>query len=132
MAVENEKISQNPVCMIKNKIESGCRIRFLSDEEENILLNYLREHYPEHVAAFLISVHTGLRAGEQFRMQWKDVDFERRILTIPKTKNGDIRHIDINETALAALKWLYNKKTRKPWVFLNSQGGTTAQSTRLV
>ena len=36
-------------------------------------------------------------------MQWKDIDFERRILTIPKTKNGDIRHIPLNETAFAAV-----------------------------
>ncbi len=55
-------------------------------------------------------------------MQWPDVDFERRVLTVPKTKNGDTRHIDLNATALAALNWLYKRKTDKPWVFLNSQG----------
>src|ERR1700691_4073877 len=87
-----------------------------------ILLKYIKKHYPEHDAAFLISVHTGIRAGEQFRMQWEDVDLERRILTIPKTKNGRIRHIDLNETAMAALRWLHKKRTSQPWVFLNSRG----------
>lgn len=122
VAVDNGKISSNPASKIKKKVESNGRIRFLSDKEEEILLHYLREHYPEHVAAFLISVHTGIRAGEQFRMQWKDIDLERRILTIPKTKNGDTRYIHLNETATAAIKWLYQRRIKLPWVFLNSRG----------
>jgi site-specific recombinase XerD len=122
VAIENEKISLNPAAKLKKKVESNGRIRFLSDEEEKVLLKYIKKHYPEHVPAFLVSVHTGIRAGEQFRMEWKDVDLKRRILTIPKTKNGRIRHIDLNETATAALGWLCQKRTKESWVFLNSRG----------
>lgn len=122
VGVENEKIAFNPASKIKKKTEDNGRIRFLSDGEEKILLQYIGEHYPEHVPAFLISVHTGIRAGEQFRMQWKDIDFNRRILTIPKTKNGDIRHVPLNETAFSAVATLSKKRSELPWVFLNSQG----------
>jgi integrase len=116
----------------KDRVQSGIQAEEKSrkqrqnslpiDDEEEILLNYIKRHYPEHVPAFSISVHTGIRAGEQFRMQWKDIDLKRRILTIPKTKNGSIRHIDLNETATAAVEWLYQRRTREPWVFLNSRG----------
>lgn len=122
VAVDNEKILSNPVSKIKKKTENNGGTRFLSDDEEEILLRYIRKHYPEHIPAFLISVHTGIRAGEQFRMQWQDVDFNRRILTIPRTKNGDTRYVDLNETATTALRWLYQRRTKLPWVFLNSQG----------
>ena len=123
VGVENEKIAFDPASKIKKKTENNGRIRFLSDSEEKTLLRYLNEHYPEHEPAFLVSVHTGIRAGEQFRMQWKDIDFERRILTIPKTKNGDIRHVPLNETAFAAVNSLYKNRYQLPWVFLNSAGG---------
>ncbi|MFC5862029.1 tyrosine-type recombinase/integrase [Acidicapsa dinghuensis] len=123
VAVENEKIALNPASKIKKRTENNGRIRFLTDSEENILLQYIEEHYPAHVPAFLVSVHTGIRAGEQFRMQWNDIDFERRILTIPKTKNGDIRYLPLNETAFAALTLLSKKRSQLPWVFLNSEGG---------
>jgi integrase len=123
VGVENEKIAFNPASKIKKKTENNGRIRFLSDSEEKTLLQYINEHYPEHVPAFRVSVHTGIRAGEQFRMQWKDIDFERRILTLPKTKNGDIRHVPLNETAFAAVTSLYKNRSQLPWVFLNSAGG---------
>ena len=122
VAIENEKISLNPAAKLKKKVENNGRIRFLSDDEEEVLLKYIQKHYPEHVPAFLISVHTGIRAGEQFRMEWKDIDLKRRILTIAKTKNGRIRHIDLNETATAALEWLCQRRTKEPFVFLNSRG----------
>jgi site-specific recombinase XerD len=123
VGVENEKITFNPASKIKKKTENNGRIRFLAENEEKILLRYIEAHYPEHVPAFLISVHTGIRAGEQFRMQWKDIDFARRILTIPKTKNGDIRYLPLNETAFAAVTALSKKRSELPWVFLNSEGG---------
>jgi integrase len=55
-------------------------------------------------------------------MEWEDVDLKGRILTIPKTKNGDTRHIHLNDTAIAALKWLHQRRTQQSWVFLNSRG----------
>ncbi len=62
-----------------------------------------------------ISLHTGMRAAEQFGLEWSQVDFERRILTLHKTKNGTTRHIPLNATALAALAAL--RKGDDPRVF---------------
>jgi integrase len=122
VGIENEKIPINPASRIKRRTEENGRIRFLSDAEEKTLVLYIQKHYPEQLAAFLVSVHTGMRAGEQFRMQWQDVDFSRCILTIPKTKNGDIRYVPLNDTAIAALKSLHGKTSKSPWVFLNTLG----------
>ncbi len=48
--------------------------------------------------------------------------FREGILTIPKTKNGDIRYVPLNDTAIAALESVQNKKSKSPWIFLNTLG----------
>jgi integrase len=44
-----------------------------------------------------------MRRGEQYRLRWQDVDLERGIITIPLSKHGEARHIQINSVARAAL-----------------------------
>lgn len=40
----------------------------------------------------LLSLHTGMRAGEVFSLTWGDVDIERGLLTSRDTKSGRTRH----------------------------------------
>jgi integrase len=44
-----------------------------------------------------------MRRGEQYRLRWQDVDLKRGILTIPRSKHGEARHIQINSVARSAL-----------------------------
>lgn len=88
----------------------------------------LTEKYPQHVPAFDLSIHTGMRAGEQFSLRWNQIDFKRRVLTLPKTKNGTVRHIPLNAVAIAALNQLKIQAkdggtSGGSFVFLNSDGG---------
>ena len=67
-------------------------------------------------ALFVLVIHLGLRRGEVCGLQWDDIDFERRVLTIrrqitesgridtPKTRAGE-RDVSLNETCVAALEW---------------------------
>jgi site-specific recombinase XerD len=122
VGIENGKISLNPAAKIKRKTENRGRVRFLSAEEELVLRKEIAKSYPQHLPALEISIHTGIRAGEQFRIRWSDIDFDRRILTIPKTKNGDTRHIPLNQIALSAFRQLRKDGPRAEWVFVNSEG----------
>jgi integrase len=45
-----------------------------------------------------------MRAGEQFQLKWQEVSFERRMISLPKTKTGKARHIPLNAIALQALQ----------------------------
>jgi hypothetical protein len=71
VGVDNEKIQINPARAIKRKKEGDGRTRFLANEEEPVLVDTVRERFPEHVPALLVSLHTGLRSSEQFRLQWR-------------------------------------------------------------
>jgi integrase len=127
LGVDEGKIEINPCRKLKRKKESTGRTRFLTAGEEQAIRDVILKRCPRNLPAFIVSIHTGLRASEQWRLVWADVDFDHRILTARATKNGDPeRHIPLNDVALAALKEqaaAYPRKRRQhDRVFLNSDG----------
>jgi integrase len=60
---------------------------------------------PLAVAALRLLLLTGCRLREILHLQWDDVDTERGILTLPKSKTGK-RHVILNEAALSVLDGL--------------------------
>lgn len=87
--------------------EGDGRIRFLASEEEQSLIEVLKRDWPNYVSVFIVSVNTGVRASEQWRAEWIDVDFERRIFTLRDTKNGEpVRRVPMNSLAVAAFQEL--------------------------
>jgi len=103
LAIRNGKLTVNPVRQVKPRKENNERIRFLDEKEENSLREKILELYPACEAEFDLGLHTGMRRGEQYRLRWQDVDLKRGILTIPRSKHGELRHIQINSVARAAL-----------------------------
>lgn len=103
-AVENHVLTVNPATLVKAKPEHNERVRFLSAIEETKLSTVLHKDWAQHVPAFLVSIHTGMRAGEQFQLKWRDVSLERRLISLPKTKSGKARHIPLNAIACSALQ----------------------------
>lgn len=41
----------------------------------------------------MLALTTGARAGELQRIRWQDIDFERQLITLHQTKNGDKRSL---------------------------------------
>jgi integrase len=70
--------------------------------------------------------------SEQYGLRWSQVDFERRQIHLPKTKNGHPRTIPLNAAALGALRGLM--KSAKPRatdpVFPSSRSGGSLQGSR--
>lgn len=122
VAVENGKLTGNPAARLKRKAEHNDRIRFLSADEESRLMAALRDGWPRYLPAFLISIHTGMRAGEQFGLRWSDVSLERKLITLHRTKAGKTRHIPLNSIALAALRELQPLQAAQKEIFLNTEG----------
>ena len=81
----------NPVSKVKLPTGDNRRMRFLSREEADALLAELAAKSHDVHDMALISLHTGMRAGEVFGLTWADVDVNRGILTLRDTKNGRTR-----------------------------------------
>ena len=99
---QNGKVTDNPAKMMCHRRENNARLRWLTREEEKALRSSIEREGPEHLPELEIAIHTGLRKSEQYRLTWSCVDFERQILTVPQSKNGETRHVPLNSTALAA------------------------------
>ena len=129
VGVDNEKITTNPAARIRRKTESE-KVRYLSIDEEMRLRKAITN--TRHLDALDISLNTGMRQSEQFSLHWRQVDLQRRMLHLPKTKNGKPRHIPLNAVAVAAFERLRTKdgKASSP-VFPNGREENQAvQGTR--
>ena len=113
LAIENKKASTNPARSLKRKREDNGRVRFLNQlapaktevdylkphaDEESRLRAVILANYPAHMPEFEIALHTGMRPSEQYGLIWSRVDLVRKLITIPKSKNGNTRHIPLNST----------------------------------
>jgi integrase len=95
---------ENPVRLVKKPVSDNRRLRFLTKDEAERLLEALRERSQDLYAMGLISLHTGMRAGEIFALTWMDVDLERRLLTLRDTKSGKCRTAFMTTDVASLLK----------------------------
>jgi integrase len=116
IAMRNGKVSTNPARLVRLRQENNARVRFLSAEEENALRSKIRETDSDGEPEFDLALNTGLRRGEQYRLRWQDVNLKTGILTIPRSKHGEKRHVPINSTARAALEGLRQRRTGPGYV----------------
>ena len=73
----------------------------------------------------LLSMNTGMRKGEVFKLTWSNVDFKMKQLTVaaPTAKNGKVRHIPLNSEALDLLiEWKLQDLKDSKYVFANKDG----------
>ena len=103
LAMQNGKVSNNPVRATQHQREDNSRVRYLSAEEETRLRAILIGRWSEHIPVLDLALHTGLRRGEMFGLEWPDVDVTGRCLHVRRGKNGEGRYVHLNSVALQAL-----------------------------
>jgi integrase len=80
---------------VKNKIE-----RWLSPEEEASLMKVCAGWLKDII---VFAIHTGFRQSEILDLQWGQIDFQRKTITISEQKNGGVDTLPLSKTALALL-----------------------------
>ncbi len=133
-AVQWGFLTANPLATIKPiKIDSKAIVRYLTGDEEirlraaldarDSLLRQKRDSgnqwrqergyklrttlKGDHLRPMVVlSLNTGLRRGELFNLKWADIDISRAMLTVSGqgAKNGQTRHIPLNDEAMAELR----------------------------
>lgn len=105
LAVDAGQIGVNPCGRVKNFRVSGGRVRYLTTDEEKKLLAQLQPH--KWVRDVVVTaLHTGMRRGEIFNLQWFDVDSGRGLLHVRNTKSGRDRDVPINSVVRSLLESL--------------------------
>lgn len=71
--------------------EEPKEIKAFTKEQARKLLDYLKLE-DNFYLAILIGLHTGARIGEAFSLQWSDIDWNSKKITIRRSKNGVVKN----------------------------------------
>lgn len=100
------------------------RSRYLSKEEAARLLASIRADENQIAAkAIMLLFLTGARRNEVTQAEWSYIDWQRRTLFVPKSKNGQPRHVQLNSAAIELLKSV-PRTAGNPYIF---PAGTTGR-----
>lgn len=112
---------------VKGPGNSNRRLRVMSTNEIEAILNRLAEVDPHGERITRFALLTGCRASEAFNLRWRDIEIDRRVITFPETKNRDSRHIPISEP-LAKLLLPTQGKIPENHVFTMASGNAYKES----
>lgn len=90
-AVEEEYLTRNRFrkISIPDKEDDVVKDNFLSEHDLNLLIEHAREN--ENITfytALLTLAYTGMRKGELMGLHWKNIDFEKRTITVEQTRDN--------------------------------------------
>ncbi len=107
---EWEWCDSNPVAKLKDLKEPKGRHCILSDEDIGRILDGLNCQPREDFRLIVtIALTTGCRRGNAQSVRWEDIDFDKRTLTFPDTKNNEPLTVPITEELAKALRNRFNR-----------------------
>lgn len=144
LAIDDEVIKINPAHKL-GKIVREKGLKLLADpltkKETSLLLKTFMEHYPRHYPMALTLCRTGMRLGEAIGLQWADLDFKKRLITVQRgrsksrtetPKNGKSRKVDMSQQLTDTLLQLKRRRLEEKlqkgwkelplWVFITDKG----------
>ena len=101
LAIEWEKVEENPAKRVKLFKGETKRLRYLMPDEVHRLLSRCADHLRPIVT---VAVHTGMRKGELLRLRRDQANFDLGMITLTDTKNHETRHIPMSETVKEVLQ----------------------------
>ena len=117
---QRDKVQVNPAREVaQQKLNNGI-IRYLKPDEEKRLRAVLqkavdacgpqneqrRKRLQHRIYELDVALGTGMRKGEQYGLQWSDIDFDRRVITLRDTKNGSSRAVPMIDDVVSAFRQL--------------------------
>lgn len=108
-------LGENPFADVRLPAPSPARQRRLSEDEWHRMVQGARASKCVYLFTLLsVAYHTGLRRSEILALERRDVDLERRYLTIRKSKSGHSRIVPLTIGAHEALtNWMQEQQGDK-------------------
>ncbi len=113
--IDREWLDSNPCRRLKLPKVAKRLPRWLSEDEYRLVLCVAREHGSFSEVA--TALYTGMRRSELRRMKWADVDFDRSVIEVPKSKSRRPRIIPMSEKLRAVLNEQQSKTGTCRYVF---------------
>ncbi|MBP9906582.1 MAG: site-specific integrase [Rhodoferax sp.] len=105
-ALDAGLIERHPIKggQVRKLTEGKGRTRILTiEEEDKLIAEAERSSWPAMALFLRLALTTGARKSELSKLRWSDIDLERRIAVLPKTKNGEARTLPLVHTVRDAL-----------------------------
>jgi len=113
---------ENPFLKVTKMKEPRGRIRFLSDDERQRLLEVCQKSESEYLYLIvMLCLSTGARKMEVLGLQWKDIDLKREKIILYDTKNKEVRSLPLKGRALELME-KHEKVRRSEYVFPSKDG----------
>jgi integrase len=106
-----------PCSRVKKPKQDNQRMRFLTEEEARALLEALAKRSIDVHDEALLSLFSGLRAGEIHALTWADVDLANGALFIRDPKSKRNRHAPITGEVRAMLERRHKGQAKSEFVF---------------
>jgi integrase len=119
LAIKCKLTAANPCTEVKKLSADNGRIRYLLDEEERALMQFLTGPRAHLRPAILVAVGTGMRRGDQLNLRWERVDFQRNIIWVPNAKTGQSYSVPMSSRVREVMLELKRESRGSQYVFAN-------------
>jgi len=110
----------NPLDKVSMPKLDNQKNEFMTQEESERLFKVLETWPCKDTVDFIkVALFTGLRRGELMKLEWKDVDFNRGLVTLRSPKGGKTTILPLSQTALDVL---HGRLNPTPFVFPGRDG----------
>lgn len=136
--IENEWLMRNVAKSVKKLPIQKRDIKFMTESEMWEFQEIIKEFPQSRYLALLTALHTGMRISELLALEWEDINFKKRLISVnkqyykgnlstPKTYTS-IRNIDVPEFLLEEFKNYHSSsKILSKIVFCSATGGYISQ-----
>jgi len=121
---EWEWLDSNPMKKVSKPKEPRGRVRYLSDDERERLLQACKESDNKLIyTVVILALSTGMRLGEVTGIKWADIDMKRGSIVLHETKNDERRAVPLVGKAMEAMEEHGKiRRLHSPYVFPSRNG----------
>lgn len=116
-AIEAGLVASNPAAPVKAVRANNERVRRLTDSELTEMFTAAATLWAQGEIFVWLLYWTGMRFEEAQSIEWYQVNFELKLIDLPKTKTGNPRTVPIRRELLPKLERWFDKHGDQPWVF---------------